>query len=89
MSHLAHHSLYAVSWALLQTVVLFLTGYFVTTLAERHRHNEQQLATMADRALADRQLLERALETTGTGLRLLGRDLRPYWSSNHWNGLFV
>jgi len=95
--HPAHHGLYAASWAMLQMVVLFLTAYFVTTLAERLRHNERQLVAMADRALADRQLLERALETTGAGLRVLGRlsadrpvgDLQPYWSSNRWHEWFV
>lgn len=87
--HPAHDSLYVVSWATLQAAVLFLTAYFVTTLARRLHDNEVQIVALADHAVADRQLLERALETTGAGLRVLGRDLRPYWSSNHWNEWFV
>jgi signal transduction histidine kinase len=87
--HPAHHTLYATSRVGLQAVVLFLTGYFVTTLAERLRENERGLSAMANRALADRQLLERALQTTGTGLRVLELDLQAYWASNWWKEWFV
>jgi C4-dicarboxylate-specific signal transduction histidine kinase len=83
--HPAHHVLYAASRVILQTVVLFLTAYFVTTLAERLRENERRLEAMAGRALAGQQLLEQALETTGTGLRVLGHDLQPFWANNRWN----
>lgn len=87
--HPAFNTLYVVSGSILQASVLFLTAYFVTTLAKRLRDNERQLVAMADRALADQQLLERALETTGAGLRVLDRELRPYWSSHHWDQWFV
>lgn len=87
--HPAHHALYVVSSSVLQAVVLFLTAYFVTTLAERIRQNELRLQTMAERTLADQQLLERALETTGTALRVLGRDSRSYWVNTRWNEWFV
>lgn len=87
--HPAHHFLFAISLGVLQTVILFLTAYFVTTLSERIRHNERRLETMAGRALADRQLLERALETTGTGLRVLNHDFQSYWASNRWKEWFV
>ncbi len=87
--HPAHHSLYVVSRVVLQAVVLFLTAYFVTTLAERLRDKERRLETMADRALAGQQLLEQALETTGAGLRVLNRDLRLYWANARWNVWFT
>ncbi|MBI4625094.1 MAG: hypothetical protein HY736_17980, partial [Verrucomicrobia bacterium] len=87
--HPAHNAVYSASFAFLQAAVLFLTAYFVTTLAKRLRDNERQIVALAERALADRQLLERALETTGAGLRVLGRDLESYWSSNRWNEWFV
>lgn len=87
--HAAHQPLFAASGTLLQTAILFLTAYFVTTLAERMRYNERRLEAMADRALADRQLLERALETTGTALRVLDRDLQPYWANTRWNEWFA
>ncbi|MBI4658847.1 MAG: hypothetical protein HY735_08390 [Verrucomicrobia bacterium] len=87
--HPAHHSLFAISLSVLQTAILFLTAYFVTTLSERMRYNERRLEAMADRATADRQLLERALETTDTGLRVLDRDLQPYWASKRWDEWFV
>ncbi|MBI3851198.1 MAG: PAS domain-containing protein [Verrucomicrobia bacterium] len=87
--HPAHHTLYVVSSGIFQFVILFLTAYFVTTLAERLRENERRLEAMAGRALADRQLLERSLETTGTGLRVLDPDSRPRWASNRWQEWFV
>lgn len=86
--HAAHQPLFALSRATLQSALLFLTGYFVTTLAERMRANESRLEAMAERALADRQLLERSLETTGAGLRVLSRDLDTYWVSNRWREWF-
>lgn len=87
--HPAHHPFFAISLGLLQAAILFLTAYFVTTLSERMRYNERRLEAMADRALADRQLLERALETTGAGLRVLSRDLQPFWASSKWQDWFV
>ncbi len=88
MFHPAHHTLYATSRVVLQTVVLFLTAYFVTTLAERLRENERRLEAMADRALAGQRLLEQALETTGTGLRVLGSDLQTFWANTRWTEWF-
>ena len=89
VSHPAHHPLFAISLGVLQAAILFLTAYFVTTLSERMRYNERRLEAMADRALADRQLLERALETTGTGLRVLDQDLRLHWASKRWQEWFA
>lgn len=82
--HPAHHTLYVLSRGFLQTVVMFLTAYFVTNLAERLRQNERRLELMAERATAGQQLLEQALETTGAGLRVLTSNLRPYWINNRW-----
>ena len=88
-SHPAHNAVYATSFVFLQTAVLLLTAYFVTTLAKRLRYNERQIVAMAEQAVADRQLLERALETTGAGVRVLSHDLRSFWSSNRCNEWFV
>ncbi len=87
--HPAHHSLFVVTSGVLHTVILFLTAYFVTTLAERMRYNERRLEALAERALAERQLLERSLATTGAGLRVLNRALQPSWVSNRWHEWFV
>jgi signal transduction histidine kinase len=87
--HPAHHLLFVLSSTVLQTVILFLTAYFVTTLAERMRHNERHLEAMADRALAERQLLERSLETTGAGLRVLNRTFEAVWVSKRWTEWFL
>lgn len=88
MFHPAHHTLYTISRVVLQAVVLFLTAYFVTTLAERLRQNERRLESMARRALAGQQLLEQALETTHTGLRVLGSDLQTFWANARWREWF-
>jgi len=86
--HAARESVYVFSSVLTLSVTLFLTAYFVTTLAERTRENERGLQAMAQRAMAARQLLERALETTQTGLRVLGVDLRSFWANNRWGEWF-
>ncbi len=87
--HPAHHPLFVLTSGVLETVILFLTAYFVTTLAERMRYNERHLEAMADRALSDRRLLERSLETTGAGLQVLTQDLQSFWVSNRWKEWFL
>jgi signal transduction histidine kinase len=82
--HAAHDPLYAGSRVLLQALVLLLVAYFTTTLVSRIRHDEGELHALAERARAQTQLLERALETTGTALCLCDRELRPYWSNARW-----
>jgi signal transduction histidine kinase len=84
----ASNAVYTATWTVLHAGVLFLTAYVVTTLSKRLHANERQVVALAERALADRQLLERALETTGAGLRVLGPELQPYWSSKHWDQWF-
>lgn len=86
--HPAHNGLYACSRIALHTTVLFLTAYFVTSLAERLRQKERRLEAMAERAMADQQLLERALETTGTALRVLGPEDKTHWSNARWQTWF-
>jgi signal transduction histidine kinase len=82
--HPAHHSLYVLSRVVLQTLVMLLTAYFVTTLAERLRKNERILQIMADRALSGQQLLEQAMETAGAGLRVLDKELKLLWGNPRW-----
>jgi len=65
-------------------LALFLAAYFVTTLSLRLREGERQLVRLADRALEERALLEQALETTCTGLRVLSPDLVPERCNDRW-----
>ncbi|MHC4413690.1 MAG: two-component system sensor histidine kinase NtrB [Planctomycetota bacterium] len=88
LRHAAHEPLYVASRVGLHSAILLLTAYFVTTLADRLRHDERQLEAMADRALAEEQLLERSLETTGTALRVVDRDLRSCWTNTRWQTWF-
>ena len=85
--HAAHFTPYVMSSVVVHAVVLLLTAYFVTTLRERVLYDERELAAMAERALAQQQLLERAMETTGTGLRVLDQQLRPFWLNEQWKKL--
>jgi signal transduction histidine kinase len=84
MSHAAHDALYAGSRVGLHAAILLLVAYFTTTLVERIRQDERQLEELADRALAQAQTLDRALDTTGTALCLCDRELRPYWANGRW-----
>jgi signal transduction histidine kinase len=86
--HAALHPLFGASSVALQSALLFLTSFFVTNLAERLRHDERQLEDMTNRALAERQLLERALVTTNTGLRVLDTELRTEWANSRWKAWF-
>jgi two-component system, NtrC family, sensor histidine kinase PilS len=88
MQHAAYQPVYVASRVALQAVVLLLTAYFVTTLAERLRYDERQMEQLAGRALAERRLLERSLETTATALRVVDRDLRCRWVNRQWTKWF-
>jgi signal transduction histidine kinase len=82
--HAAHDPLYATTRVALQTLILFLVAYFTTTLVDRIRADERRMEAQADRALAQTQTLERALDTTGTALCLCDRELRPFWANARW-----
>lgn len=72
--HAAHQPLYVASRLGLQFLLLTLTAYFTTTIMKRLRAEEQ-------RALSDRQRLERVLQATGTGLLILNEDRQLVWSN--------
>ncbi len=76
LGHAAHDPTYATLFVGLYGGVLMLTALFVTSLSERLRRKERQLERLAERALTQRQLLERALETTGTGLLVFDESLQ-------------
>lgn len=88
-AHGASSTLFVLSQAVRQAVVLLVVAYFVTTLTEQVRYGERQLAVLADRALADRQLLEQALESTGTGLCVLDAGSTPLWTNARWRSWFA
>jgi signal transduction histidine kinase len=84
-AHAAYDGLFVISSIGLQGIILILTALFVTNLADRLRQKERLLAVSADRALTQRQLLERALETTETGLYVCSREMEPVLSNERWN----
>jgi signal transduction histidine kinase len=79
---------YALGGVAVQTAVLFLTAHFTTTVTEQLRRDERQLEVYADHVLSQSQLLEQALETTGTGLRVCDRELQMTWRNSRWDGWF-
>lgn len=79
---------YVFSMIAVFTGTLFLVAYFVTALGDRIRNDESQLATLANRALTERQLLDQALLTTGTGLCVLDPDFNPLWKNTRWQAWF-
>jgi len=87
-THAAHNANYALSGVSVQTAVLFLTAYFATTVTDRLRRDERQLEFFAERILAQSQLLERALDITGTGLCVCDRELKSTWSNRRWDTWF-
>lgn len=86
--HASHNLPFVALTVGLHGSVLFLAAYFVTNLSENLRQNEGRLAAIAEEATGDRRLLIQALETTSTGLRVLGPDLIPFWSNRRWDEWF-
>ncbi len=87
-AHAALDWLYVGSRCLLHGAVLFFVSYFVTTLAGRDRANRGALQALADQALAERRLLEQALDTTDTGLRVVDAEGNTDWVSKRWRDWF-
>lgn len=88
LHHAAFQPIYVVSRVGLQAVVLMLTAYFVNSLTERLRFDERQLERLAGRALAERRMLERSLESTSTALRVVDRELCCLWVNQQWKQWF-
>ncbi|MEJ2216565.1 MAG: ATP-binding protein [Gemmatimonadota bacterium] len=86
--HAALDAQYVNSRVALQTVVLFLTGYFTSTVTAQLQRRERQLEDLADEALAQSQLLERSLDSTGTALCVCNANLQPTWLNPRWAEFF-
>lgn len=82
--HPVHNTLFVTLMTALQTVILLLAAYYVSTLAVCLRGLEQRLEATAEKATADRRLLEKALETTRLGLRVVDVAGRAKWVSRLW-----
>ncbi|MBI4538289.1 MAG: hypothetical protein HY704_02095 [Gemmatimonadetes bacterium] len=86
--HAAYDPAYVLSRVGLQGAILFLTAYFTGTLAERLRHDERELGRFADEVVAQRQMLESALEITGTGLCVCNGEFGVVWANRRWESWF-
>jgi len=82
--HASHQASYAATVTAVFFGALFLTAYFVTRLSGQIRSDKLKLERVTANAVESHELLERALQTTGTGLRVLDADLRPRWANDRW-----
>lgn len=86
--HAAHQPIFVISYVGMLVTLLLLTAYFISTIMNRIRLDEQQLEDFASQSLEQRQLIERALETTGTGLCVYDKEEKPYWINQLWKSWF-
>lgn len=86
--HAAHMPLYVTSHVGLMVTIFLLTAYFIGTIMNRIRHDEQQLEMLADQSLEQRQLIEKALETAGTGLCVLDQNGMRHLTNQTWTKWF-
>ena len=81
--HVSNDALYVSSVVILQTILLTLTAYFITTIMEHLRAGEKQRR-------AGRQRLERVIQATGAGFAIVDRYLQTLWLNDQmksWLGL--
>ncbi|MDX1617424.1 MAG: ATP-binding protein [Balneolaceae bacterium] len=86
--HAAHQPLYVASLIGLMIFIFLLAAYFIDTIMNRIRHDERQLEKFAAQSLEQRQLIEKALETTASGLCVCDNDGEPYWINQTWENWF-
>lgn len=86
--HAAHQPLFVISFVGMMVTILLLTAYFISTIMNRIRYDESQLEKMADQALEQSQLIEKALENTDTGLCVCDNSGKPYWINPIWEAWF-
>ena len=86
--HVAYDARYVAARIALQVALLILTAHFVSRLAEQAGANARGLAAAAERARTGQELLEEALERTGTGLRVSDRDERTLLFNAQWRRWF-
>ncbi|MEZ4225775.1 MAG: ATP-binding protein [Polyangiaceae bacterium] len=72
------------SWLAFLAVQLVAAAYLTANISQRARTVRERLQEAAAAATAQQQLLERALDTTGSGLRLVNADLKTTWASTLW-----
>ncbi len=90
VSHAAHDSVFVLGRSLPFLIVLLLTAYLTTLVAERLRQSERELEAAARASLLERQRLESVIDAAGVGMMLLSPDLSILWYSRRaaeWLGL--
>ncbi|MCH2450036.1 MAG: ATP-binding protein [Gracilimonas sp.] len=82
--HASQKPLYVSSVVGLMATIFLLSAFFIDTIMSRIRSDEQQLALFADQSLEQRQLIEKSLETTKTGLLVSSKKGIPLWANLIW-----
>jgi signal transduction histidine kinase len=86
--HASHSAAYVACVVGIFSGTLFLTAYFVTRLSGQLREDEQRMEAWATQSFVERKLLEQALTTTSTAVRVMDADLRERWSNQNWRDWF-
>ena len=86
--HAAHQPVYVVSVVGMLVAISLLTAYFISSIMSRIRSDEQQLERLADQSREQRQLIEKSLATTQTGLCVCNNNGNPFWTNQIWNSWF-
>ena len=87
-AHGGHGVTYVAARAALQLGLMLLTAHFVSRLAGQTWTYERGLAVAAEEARAGRELLERALENTAVGVRVVDEALDPLLVNEQWRRFF-
>jgi len=86
--HAAHQPIYVVSVVGMLIAISLLTAYFISSVMSRIRSDEQQLERLADQSREQRQLIEKSLATTETGLCVCDNNGNPFWTNQIWDSWF-
>ena len=70
------------------TCALFLAAYFTTKITSQTRADETRIRTLALQKIESQKILEQALETTSTAIRVLDRGGIPKWKNQIWDNWF-
>ncbi len=87
-AHGGYGATYVAARAVFQLGLMVLTAHFVSRLAGQTWTYERGLAVTAEEARAGRELLERALENTGVGVRVVDERVQPLFVSEQWGRFF-
>lgn len=73
--HAAHDPVYVTTLVSLQFIFMALTAYFITTIMNQLRSEEEQRQAV-------RRRLERVIQASGAGFAIVDNNLKPVWAND-------